>query len=120
MSYNFVEVTINLTDPTGEPLDQADAFQAGLLCMVSDLVWDTQAGTVVAVPPIRLNTVTDTSPTQTVMLLAMDNQSLSDNWCWLVTPSIHGGSLPSRKLNVAYSNGASQNLATLLSTSTLL
>jgi hypothetical protein len=120
VTYNFVVVSINLTDPTGQALSEQNAFRAGLTFQVSDIVYDIAAGTIVAVPPITVDTLQYTQPNITVTLLADDTQSLSDNWGWLVAPSVHGGSYPVRKLSVAYANGATQNLATLLVASTLV
>jgi hypothetical protein len=120
VTYNLVQVTLQITDPTGNPATPQEFPAAGLLFQVSDFVWDTTAETLVVVPPVEVNTATYTSATIQVSLLAMDNPTLSQNWAWIVAPVVPGVQLPARKLTVDYANGAQQNFAALLQASLLV
>jgi len=52
-------------------------------------------------------------------LFAMDN-GFSTNWTWIVQVSICGYTFPKRAITVNFANGATQDLSTLLVSSTLV
>lgn len=115
VTFNFVTVTgtmMTLFSTTVTPCAGVIMFKA------SDLAWDPAMGMVGYMPVV--GATLNVNGQFSAGLLAMDNANVSTSWAWLLTGTINGYPIPARKLTVNYANGDSQDISTLLGTSTLV
>ena len=110
MALNFVTVTGTFITPAGTPDGGSLQFAP------SDIIW--LPGSWVACLP-SFGATLNGSGQFSVSLLAMDSTGISGNWAWVMTMNLHGMVYPARKLTIDFANGASQDISTLLQTSTL-
>jgi hypothetical protein len=110
MALEYVTVTGTFLTAVG------NADSGSLMFTPSDIIWDP--GNWVAALPASGVTL-NPSGQFSLSLLAMDSAGLSGNWQWVVTMTLHGTVYPARKLTINFANGATQDLSTLLQTSTL-
>jgi hypothetical protein len=117
MAYDYVTVGISLatldtTPPSGK-----------LVFEVSDFVLDTTTGAIVIVPSIVLTSSGGFSGNpQNIQFLAMDSNSLSHNWSWVLSADLAGRmtKLPKRQFSILIANGATQPFVALAGASTVI
>ncbi len=120
MAWNYVTVTGTFYIGSGTNVGDG---AGSVLFTASDILWDVAGGPFVAAlmpvsAPINAGGTFGTG-VAAPQLFAMDNAGISGNWFWICQVQISGSTWPLRKLIVNFANGATQDIATLLGTSTV-
>ncbi len=120
MAWNYVTITGTFYIGSGTAVGEG---AGSVLFTSSDILWDATGVFVAALMPVSapINAGgTFGTGTSAPQLFAMDNPGISGNWNWICQVQINGSTWPLRKLVVNFANGATQDLATLLGTSTIV
>jgi hypothetical protein len=117
MAYDYVTVALDMNSLYDGTPDGSLRFE------VSDFVMDTVTGQVVLVPPVHLafKSGGQLIPV-TFDLLAVDSNSLSTGWTWVMVAELTDRLLPipMRSLTPKIANGAQQPFAALMAASTIV